>query len=56
MTIVIYISDGEMTFNNIFKERLAGMLRKDTIHMIKTEWEPKVPDTGTIKAQMKNYN
>ena len=29
------------------------MLRKDTLHMIKTEWEPKVPTTDKIKTQMK---
>lgn len=29
------------------------MLRKDTLHMIKTEWEPKVPSTEKIKTQMK---
>ncbi len=28
------------------------MLRKDTMHMIKTEWEPKVPKTEEIKRQM----
>ena len=29
------------------------MLRKDTIRMIKTDWEPKVPSTNEIKRQMK---
>lgn len=29
------------------------MLRKDTLHMIKSEWEPKVPPTDKIKIQMK---
>ena len=28
------------------------MLRKDTIHMIKSEWEPRVPETWQIKEQM----
>ena len=28
------------------------MLRKDTMHMIKTEWEPRVPKTEEIKRQM----
>ena len=28
------------------------MLRKDTLHMIKTEWEPRVPSTEEIKIQM----
>lgn len=28
------------------------MLRKDTMHMIKTDWEPRVPKTEEIKRQM----
>lgn len=28
------------------------MLRKDTMHMIKSEWEPRVPETRQIKEQM----
>lgn len=28
------------------------MLRKDTLHMIKNEWEPRIPKTEEIKRQM----
>lgn len=28
------------------------MLRKDTMYMIKTDWEPRVPKTEELKRQM----
>lgn len=28
------------------------MLRKDTLHMIKMNWEPKVPTTDEIRKQV----
>ena len=30
------------------------MLRKDTLHMLKSDWEPKVPSVKDMKKQVLN--
>ena len=54
--ITVALRAGQCVFDMDFaikRKALIIMLRKDTIYMIKTEWEPKIPSTNEIKRQMK---